>query len=62
MKYVGVHVVGGERSASRCGRFTPGAHWIGGWVNPRADLDDVEKRKILDPTGIRTPTPRPSSP
>jgi hypothetical protein len=22
-------------------------HWIGGWVNPRAGLDDVEKRKFL---------------
>jgi hypothetical protein len=33
------------------GRFTPGqrasgTHWIGGWVGPRASLDDVEKRKI----------------
>jgi hypothetical protein len=26
---------------------SPGAHWIGGWVNPRAVLDDVEKRKFL---------------
>jgi hypothetical protein len=24
----------------------PGTHWIG-WVNPRADLYDVEKRKFL---------------
>jgi hypothetical protein len=22
-----------------------GTHWIGGWVGPRTDLDDVEKRK-----------------
>jgi hypothetical protein len=33
----------GEWSASRTGRFTsreraPGAHWIGGWVGPRAVL------------------------
>jgi hypothetical protein len=21
----------------------PGTHWIGGWVDPRAGLDDVEK-------------------
>jgi hypothetical protein len=27
-----------------------------GWVDPRADLDDVEK--ILHSTGTRTPTPR----
>jgi hypothetical protein len=25
------------------GERTPGTHWIGGWVGPRADLDDVEK-------------------
>jgi hypothetical protein len=58
-------LAGGEWSASRPGRFTageriPGTHWIGGWVGPRAGLDDVEK--ILDPTGTRTPTPRSSSP
>jgi hypothetical protein len=40
--------------------ISPGTHWIGGWVDPRAGLDDVEK--ILDPTGIRTPTPQSSSP
>jgi hypothetical protein len=41
-------LVGGERSASRPDRFTPGerppgTHWIGGWVNPRAGLDNMEK-------------------
>jgi hypothetical protein len=41
-------LVGGERLASRPGRFTPeervpGTHWIGGWVDPRASLDNVEK-------------------
>jgi hypothetical protein len=60
-------LVGGEWSASHSGRFTTGerslsTHWIGGWVDPRAGLDDVEKEKILDPTRIRTPTPRSSSP
>jgi hypothetical protein len=40
-------VVGGEWSASRPCHFTPGTHWIGGWVGPRAGLDDVERRKIL---------------
>jgi hypothetical protein len=39
-------------SASRPGRFTPGerapgTHWIRGWVDPRAGLDDLEKRKFL---------------
>jgi hypothetical protein len=41
---------GGECSASRPCRFTPGErargiHWIGGWVGPRAGLDTLEKRK-----------------
>jgi hypothetical protein len=25
----------------------PGTHWIGGWVDPRAGLEVVSKRKIL---------------
>jgi hypothetical protein len=42
-------LVGGEWSASLPCRFTPrerapGTHWIGGWLGPRASLDDVEKR------------------
>jgi hypothetical protein len=36
---------GGEWTASCPGRFTPGTHWIGGWVDPRAGLDAVAKRK-----------------
>jgi hypothetical protein len=45
-------LVGGEWSASRPGRFTsgervPGTHWIGGWVDPSADLNNVEKRTFL---------------
>jgi hypothetical protein len=41
-------LVGGEWSASRRGGFNPeesapGTHWIGGWVDPRAGLGDVEK-------------------
>jgi hypothetical protein len=37
---------GGECSASCLGHFTPGeispsTHWIGGWVDPRTDLDGV---------------------
>jgi hypothetical protein len=44
--------VGGGLSVSRSSSFTPGekpqsTHWIGGWVDPRADLDYVEKRKLL---------------
>jgi hypothetical protein len=45
---------GDEWLASRPGRFTPrektpGTHWIGGWVGPRAVLDAVVKRKIPSP-------------
>jgi hypothetical protein len=25
----------------------PGTHWIGGWLDLRAGLDDLEKRKFL---------------
>jgi hypothetical protein len=44
-------LAGGDWSALRPGRFIPGdtdpgTHWIGGWVNPRAGLDDLEKRKF----------------
>jgi hypothetical protein len=50
-------LVGGEWSASRPGRFTPGGkvtgtHWIGGWVDPIAGLDVVEKRKLLTLPGL----------
>jgi hypothetical protein len=45
-------LAGGEWSALRPCRFTlgertPGTLWIGGWVGPRAGLDDMEKRKLL---------------
>jgi hypothetical protein len=58
---------GGEWSASRLGRFTPGeratgTHWIGGWVGPRAVLDAVVKKKIPSPrreTNPRTPIVQP---
>jgi hypothetical protein len=45
-------LVGGEWSASRPCRFTPwerapGTPVIGGWVDPRAGLDDMEKWKIF---------------
>jgi hypothetical protein len=29
-----------------------GTHWIVGWVNPRADLENVEKRKFLTLPGL----------
>jgi hypothetical protein len=43
---------GGEWSASLPGRFTPSTHWIGGWMDPRAGLDNVEKRKFLTLPGL----------
>jgi hypothetical protein len=51
-------VAGGEWSDSRPVRFTPGErapgnHWIGGWVDPRAGVDDVEKRKFLILPGLK---------
>jgi hypothetical protein len=54
---------GGEWSASRLDRFTPregspGTHWIRAWVDPRAVLDAVVKRKIPSPrrkSNLKTP-------
>jgi hypothetical protein len=34
------------------GERTPGTHWIGGWVGPRAGLDAGARRKVY--TGIKT--------
>jgi hypothetical protein len=54
-----------EWSASRPGRFTPrerasSTNCIGGWVDPRAGLDAVVKRKI--PSSCRDSNPWSSSP
>jgi hypothetical protein len=40
-------LVRGEWSASRPDRFTPGTHWVGGWLGARTGLDDVETRKLF---------------
>jgi hypothetical protein len=50
-------LAGREWSVSRPGSFTPverapGTHWIGGWVGPRAGVDDVEKRRFLSLPGL----------
>jgi hypothetical protein len=64
--YGGVHVyiqifltlalARGEWSAARPGRFTPGkepvTHWIGGWVDLRAGVHDMEQRKMLTLPGL----------
>jgi hypothetical protein len=50
-------LAGVEWSASHRGRFTaeeivPGTYSIGGWVDPRTRVDDVEKRKFLTLPGL----------
>jgi hypothetical protein len=50
-------LAGGEWSGSSPSRFTSGervlgTHWIGGWVDPRAGVDDVEERKFLTLAGL----------
>jgi hypothetical protein len=45
-------LAGDEWSPSGTGLFSPGTHWIAGWVGPRAGLDDVEKRKFLTLPGL----------
>jgi hypothetical protein len=60
---------GDEWSASRPGRAftpgegTPGTHWTGGWMGPRAGLDtEARGKKSFAPAGNRTPIARSSSP
>jgi hypothetical protein len=44
------------------GKEPPATHWIGGWVDPRAGLDDLEKWKFLTPPGLELrPLGRPAS-
>jgi hypothetical protein len=50
-------LAGSKWSGSRSGHFTSGernpcTHWIGGWLDPIAGLDDVEKRKFLSIPGL----------
>jgi hypothetical protein len=50
-------LVGGEWPASHPCRFTlgeraPGTHLTEGWVDPRAGLDNMEKRKFLTLSGL----------
>jgi hypothetical protein len=51
-------LVGGEWSASRPCRFTPGKeNFIGGWVDPRTGLDDMEKWKFFTIPGLELSLP-----
>jgi hypothetical protein len=34
------------------GKCPPVPLWIGGWLDPRVSLDDVEKRKFVTPPGL----------
>jgi hypothetical protein len=50
-------LVGGEWSVSRPDRFNPGerdlgTHLIGGWVGPRAGLDDMKKKEFFTLPGL----------
>jgi hypothetical protein len=40
-------LVGVEWWASLSSRFNLGTHWIGGWLESRTGLDDMEKWKFL---------------
>jgi hypothetical protein len=64
---VKLSLYGSEWSDSSTGRFisgvrAPGAHWIGGWVDPRAVLDTVAKRKEIPLLHLPGIEPQPSSP
>jgi hypothetical protein len=55
---------GGGWSASRTSRLTPGkrtpgTHWVGGWVGPRAGLDTVSDTRTPIPARNRTPIVQP---
>jgi hypothetical protein len=45
-------LVGWQLSASRSCHFIPCTHWKGGWVDPRAGLDAMEKLKLLTLLGL----------
>jgi hypothetical protein len=55
---------GGDWSASRLGRAlppgkgSPGTHWTGGWVGPRADLEEKSSAHVGDRTAVVQPVVR----
>jgi hypothetical protein len=40
------------RVLSKPGERASGTHWIGSWVDPRAGLDDLEKRTFFTLPGL----------
>jgi hypothetical protein len=46
-------LVGGGWSASRRGRFTPSTHWVGGWMDPRIGVDNMEETTISPLPGLK---------
>jgi hypothetical protein len=55
---------GGEWWTSRPSHFTPGVRdpgirCVGGWMDLKAGLDAIEKRRICCPCRNRTPAPKP---
>jgi hypothetical protein len=48
-------------ASHRCQLHDPAHTSFIGWMGLKADLEDVKKRKILDPNGTGTPTLRSSS-
>jgi hypothetical protein len=53
---------GGEWSTSRSGSFTPGTHWIGSWVGPRAGAEKWRREKKSHHCPCRKLNPGRSSP
>jgi hypothetical protein len=63
--FLALTLVGGEWSASQPGGFAsgeraPSYRWVGDWVDPRADLDDLEKRRFLTLPELELRPPRSS--
>jgi hypothetical protein len=64
--FITLELNGGKWSASHPGHLTPeetesGTHWIGDWVDPRADMDAVKSNNLLLLLGNKSLIPCPSS-
>jgi hypothetical protein len=51
---------GGERSASRSGRFAPYSYFIRRWVSCRVRLDTMVERTVVASAGLQVPVFRPT--